>query len=389
MAWTLVALSVGVVGLLYWAVLSRELFVSMMHGRRLSDAPVEEGDHRDGRTVAIIVPACNEGRSITGCLESLARQDHADLEIIAANDRSTDDTGEQMDAVAARHSRVRVVHITDLPPGWLGKNHANREGAARTTADWLLFTDGDVMFEPDCVRRAVSFAESEGLDHLSLFPDLDAQGYWEVAAVCMFGLLYAAHTRPWHARNPLQPDAYTGVGAFNLIRRSTYVAIGGHDRLRMEVADDLKLAKLVKQSGFVTDLLHGRSLISVRWQVGLGGVIRGLEKNGFAGSDYRISRVIMGVTLLTLGALLPPAGALLAPGWTRLPFALCLAGQVAMLALAARRQEHGAIIGLAHPVVCMALAWAILRSTALTLWRRGVRWRETFYPLEELRRGVV
>ena len=45
-------------------------------------------------------------------------------------------------------------------------------GAPRNqaTGDWLLFTDADVLFKPDVLRRAVAYAEAEAADHLVLFP---------------------------------------------------------------------------------------------------------------------------------------------------------------------------------------------------------------------------
>ncbi len=384
------AFAAGLALLLFYGVLAWPTFDAIRYMRRLSEL------HPDSRPslaaaprVSVIVPACNEESAIERCLRSLARQDYPDLEVIAVNDRSTDLTGDRMEAVSRDEPRVHVIHVADLPTGWLGKNHANHVGAARAAGDWILFTDGDVTFEPDAVRRAVLFAEAERLDHLAVFPGMEQGGFWETAAVYFFVIMYVRHTRLWHARNPLRPDAFAGVGAFNLVRRDAYQAIGGHRTLCMEVVDDLKLAKLVKHAGCTTDALDGHGMISVRWQVGLRGVIRGLEKNAFAGAGYRLGRAAGGVLMLALFAVMPPCGALLAPSWSRLPFALVLLGQIALLGLVSVRRGGHWSVGLAYPVVCLALAWAVGRSIFLTMWRRGVQWRGTFYPLEELRRGSI
>ena len=339
--------------------------------------------------VSVIVPARDEEAAIQQCLESLACQDYPNLEIIAVDDRSTDATGRKMDRAAADHRGVEVIHVESLPAGWLGKNHANDLGARKATGDWLLFTDGDILFRPDTVRLAMAHAGNEDLDHLTLYPGLLRGGYWETAMCCFFLIMFSAHFKPWQARNPLRPQSFCGVGAFNLVRRDAYAAIGTHERLRLEVADDIKLAKLLKHSGFVSDIMSGRSGIEVRWQVGALGVIKGLEKNAFGGADYRIGPTILGLAFMLCTALLPLVGMLFAPGWAKLPFALWQISLVAMLGHSAAKQGHSPLIGLAFPVACLLMFVAVLRSMVLTLARGGVEWRGTFYPLAELRRGIV
>ncbi len=58
------------------------------------------------------------------------------------------------------------------------------------------------------------------------------------------------------------------MGAFNLIRRSVYEAVGTYEALRMEVLDDMKLGKVVKNAGFAQRNVFGGDLISIRWARG-------------------------------------------------------------------------------------------------------------------------
>jgi cellulose synthase/poly-beta-1,6-N-acetylglucosamine synthase-like glycosyltransferase len=122
--------------------------------------------------VSIIVPARNEENDTEQSLTRLLQLDYDNYEVIAVNDRSTDRTGEIMETVAGGphfsqktremgHPVLRVIHHQDLPSGWLGKTHAMWTATNQATGDWLLFTDADVLFKPDSVRRALAYAEAE------------------------------------------------------------------------------------------------------------------------------------------------------------------------------------------------------------------------------------
>ena len=69
-----------------------------------------------------------------------------------------------------------MLHLRELPPGWLGKNNAMHKGAAVASGDWLLFTDGDVVFEEGALRRSVAFAMAHGLGHFVALPRFVADG---------------------------------------------------------------------------------------------------------------------------------------------------------------------------------------------------------------------
>src|SRR5712692_8823511 len=229
--------------------------------------------------VAIIVPARNEEASIEQALTQLLALDYENYEVIAINDRSADRTGEIMDNVAsASKGRLEVVHIRELPPGWMGKAHAMWT-AARNAADcqWLLFTDADVMFRPDCLRRAIAYAETEPADHVVLFPRTVMKRPGEKMMLAFFQLMFVFGHRPWKVADPKAKD-HIGVGAFNLVRRSVYVAVGTYAALRFEVVDDMKLGKVIKNAGFRQRNVLGRSvlekdLLEIRWAMGARGVV--------------------------------------------------------------------------------------------------------------------
>ncbi len=340
--------------------------------------------------VSVIVPCRNEAAGVVAAVSSLLAQDYPDLQIVAVNDRSEDETGALLEALAVRDSRLTVLHISTLPEGWLGKINAVHEGARRAAGEWLLFTDGDVVFAPDALRRSVAFATAHGLGHFVALPKFIADGFLERAFLATFALTLSAKLDPAKLSVP-KSHAFVGVGAFGLVHRDAYARIGGHERLAYEVADDLKLGLLLRRQGVAQGCLDADGLVSVRWQNGLLPTLRGLEKNAFAGCEWRASLAVLAVLLVLASTLLPylPLVLTLAP-WTH-PLAVIAAGlPLLAVGLSARRVSGGSgLEGLLAPLAALALAGVIAWSTVLTLARGGILWRGTFYPLDQLRRTCV
>ena len=337
--------------------------------------------------VSVIVPARNEGAKVAACLAALRVLDYPDLEVVAVDDRSTDDTAAHMHAAAAVDPRLRVLQIETLPPEWLGKNHALHTAAGVARGEWLLFTDGDVVLCGDVLRRAVRVAQADQLGLLSLLPSVITGGYAETALVAFFGLLVVAGQQTWLARSRLR-WAYMGVGAFNLVERAAYQAAGGHLPIRLDVLDDVKLAKLIKRAGFRTDLLAGEAEVRVRWQESFGGVIRGLEKNAFAAANYSLIRLVLLSLLVTTLLLGPYLAVAVLPAEVAAGFWATLCLLHGLYALSAWGMGATPLVALALPFAAIVMIVAFWRSAVMTLRQGGVRWRETFYPLELLRRHI-
>jgi glycosyltransferase involved in cell wall biosynthesis len=366
--------------------------------------------------VSIIVPARNEEESIEHALRTLLALDYDNYEVIAVNDRSTDRTGEIMERVAGNlepeslprqnphpvppknggtrmghpllSSRLRVIHHRELPEGWLGKTHAMWTATNQASGEWLLFTDADVLFKPDSLRRALVYAEAEKADHLVLFPRMIMKRPGEYMMIAFFQTMFMFGHRPWKVADPKARD-HMGVGAFNLVRRSVYEAVGTYERLCMEVVDDMKLGKVIKNAGFAQRNVFGGDLISIRWARGAMGVVDNLTKNFFAVLSFQWWRALLsafGLAFINLG---PFLGVWLAHGWARLPYAVALGSMFLIYMGMSWRSGVPPYYFLLHPVSTVLFIYTLLRSTALTLWNGGIVWRGTKYRLEELRRGLV
>jgi glycosyltransferase involved in cell wall biosynthesis len=339
--------------------------------------------------LTVIVPACNEAAAIAATLDSLLASTGLRLQILAVNDRSTDATGQIMARVAAEAIRrgsahcLEVISIAVLPDGWLGKPHALATAAELALSDWILFTDGDVLFTPDALARALRFAQGERADHLVMMPDWVIATWGEAA---MHGALHALACwtlRLWRVPDPKARD-FLGVGAFNLVRRSVYEALGGFASLRMEVLEDLRLGWMVKRAGMRQRVAVGRGTVRVRWAVGAWGVVRNLEKNMFALYRYKVWLILVACIGLLIQIALPLAG-LFAGGWALTGSLVCYAALAAVYWSSRKVTGVPARYVWVFPAAAGLFLMAMVRSVGLALWRGGVVWRGTTYSLKELR----
>jgi glycosyltransferase involved in cell wall biosynthesis len=338
--------------------------------------------------ISLLFAARDEEEKLPAALASLAALDYPHLEIIAVDDRSTDATSRILDEFASAHSRFRVVHVAELPAGWLGKPHALQRAYEASSGEWFVFTDADVRFKPEVLRRSVTITKRNNLDHLTLFCDVEMVGFWEKVLITFLGLSFQMATDPYRVGNP-HSRTYVGVGAFQMLKRGAYEASGGHRRLAMEVVDDMKLGKIVKLAGFRSGVAVAQDLVVVRWHAGAQNLIRGVTKNFFAGAQFSLWHVVFSITALLLVNVFPFVALPFTHGWM-LVFALASVGiAIAFHAAVSSVMRVSPLYGLTHPLGAVVIAYMLLRSAVVTLRQGGIIWRGTFYPLDELKRGAV
>jgi hypothetical protein len=175
------------------------------------------------------------------------------------------------------------------------------------------------------------------------------------------------------------------VGAFQLLKRSAYEAVGTHRRLAMEVVDDMKLGKMVKQGGFRSSVGLAQQAVAIRWHAGLRNLVRGVTKNFFAALGYNVTLALLAAIAMLSLNVAPFIAVFAGHGWIRIIAAVPVAIAISFHVGVAIVMGASPLYALTHPIGAALFCYMLLRSTAVTLWQGGV----TFYPLEELRRGVV
>lgn len=248
--------------------------------RRTANTPV------DTPRVSVLIPVRNESATITTCVDSLVWQAYPNMEVIALDDHSSDDTGAQLDMIAAVSSQLKVIHATDEPPqGWNGKSYACHRLSECATGDWLLFTDADTQHAPDSVSQGLAYAQALGVDFVSVFPYQQVQTWSERLVVSfiidflpLIGLDFQAL---WLGSS----QRIAANGQYMLIRASSYRSVGGHQAIAADLVDDFALARLLKENGYKIALLNGTSLLSCRMYHSADAVWNGFIKNILLGLE--------------------------------------------------------------------------------------------------------
>lgn len=352
-------------------------------GRLKMTAPQADGDFP---RVSVVVPACNEEKTIRRGLASLLMQDYPDLEIIVIDDRSTDKTFEIVSVLQESDSRLHVYRVTDLPVGWLGKCHALQYGAERATGVYLLFTDADIYMEKTTVARAVAHVLANQIDHLSLFFRNSAAGWLLNAMILDGGANLLLLFKPWKVHDP-DSRFFVGIGAFNMVKNSVYKMIDGHSSIRMHPIDDIMLGKIIKKNGFSQQCLLALEFVTVNWYESVSQMVNGVMKNLFSLFHYRLTGVVMAVFMSVLVNVIPLWGALFSSGPARILFMLTVSLRLISFTYAATvfKVSPWCIPGsLVSPYFNV---FALIRATWVTVRDKGIVWRDTFYSLSELKKS--
>ena len=255
--------------------------------------------------ISVLVAAKDEEQNIGDCARSFLEQDYPDFELIVINDRSQDQTAEILRDLQEKHAdRMRTITITSLRDGWFGKNNAMREGVAAASGDWLCFADADcTQTSTRTLRTALQECQTQGTDFLSILPVLVTRSFWEriIQPVCAGVMMI--WFRPEKVNDPRSSAAYAN-GAFMLMSRGTYDAMGGHDVVKTEVNEDIHMARIAKRQGLRLQVIRNDDLYTTHMYSSLSAAWRGWSRI-FYGCLGTFPKLFVALTLLTVFSLGP------------------------------------------------------------------------------------
>ncbi|NUQ81745.1 MAG: glycosyltransferase [Bacteroidetes bacterium] len=229
-------------------------------------------------TVSVLIPARNEETTLPSLLKTLS-QSAGIHEILVLDDHSTDQTAAVVKQWQKTDPRIRLLNGKPLPAGWLGKNHACYQLAAEATGELLLFVDADVRPAPTAIHATIQQLVSNNLDMVSVFPHQQMVTLGEKLTVpIMHHILQSLLPLPL-VRNTRESSLAAANGQWIVIRKQVYQQLKLHETLRNQIAEDIAMARLMKQSGFRVDCLVSDGLISCRMYSGWNEALNGFTKN--------------------------------------------------------------------------------------------------------------
>jgi chlorobactene glucosyltransferase len=336
--------------------------------------------------VSVIIPARNESAVIATVLGSVLASAYRPIEVLVVDDRSTDDTAARVTQLADGEPRLRLIAGQELPPGWYGKPWACLQGYRVARGELLLFTDADTRHEPELLGRAVGALQASAADLVTVSPYQRCETFWERLVMPQIWLLLGLRYHPAQVNRARRMRDVIANGQFILMPRASYEAVGTHQAVRGEVAEDLALAQAVVRRGGRLHFAFAERLMETRMYQGLGPLIEGWSKNVYLGGrrsfpEEPLRRALVPLMLVLAFCfwLAPPSVAV----------AGLLAGGVSTAAVAAVALSalfwslicYGMHIpvwyGLGYPLGAAVALYIALRSTVRG--RRRVEWRGRTY----------
>jgi len=340
----------------------------------------------DAPLVSILVPARNEEhRVLDASVRSMLAQDYGRFEVIVVNDCSTDATGVILRAIAATDKKLHVIDGAEPPALWLGKPHALQQALEASRGQWVLATDADMIFAPTVVRTAMAMALDASYTAVTLIPHVDCFSFWERVFMPTFGW-FMLMAMPVERVNDPERQESLGVGGFFLVRRAVLEHIGGYRAVRSEVAEDLRMAEILKRAGARLRLEYAPALLRTRMQTTLGEIWEGFTKNLFAGTKFSLWRAVAGALTILIFAVTPVFVALLClvmlaagkgSAWMELFIPVCAVWitQVLIFSAINRAWDVPVPYALAVPLGHALFVAILLNSAFRVASGRGVVWK--------------
>lgn len=384
------AIFIGGIFIVYWLHNQYHIDIVVEPATPPSNAPL----------ISVCVPARNEERNIRACIGSILAQDYLNFEVLVLNDRSTDGTSEILRQLSAEDDRLKVIHGSDLPPGWAGKPHALFQASAVARGEWLCFVDADTFLSSETLSSCYVKAIETEADMFTIMTFQILGSFWEKAVMPIVMTALSVGFSPRKVNDPNRRDAIAN-GQFILIRRSVYDAIGGHESVKDQIVEDKAIAEQAKWNGYRLIVANGYAMARTRMYTSLPEMWEGWTKNIYLGLSDRPSLMMLGV----FGALLALIAALILPVWPLLGLLWYSqgGGWLAMAVVAQSLILWGIVIyararvsigmgisagyALTLPLGAGLFAAMMLTSTWKVLSGKGISWKGRMYDPRQNKEG--
>lgn len=253
-------------------------------------------------TISVCIPARNEANNIVKTIDSLLKQTHPPFEILVLDDQSTDETYQLVEAIAKVNPSVKLFKGMEKPSDWLGKNWACHQLSEKANGTILIFQDADVWMSGQAIERIAT--QFDTYDAVTVWPHQILGSFFErlvlpgvyYALLTLFPAAYLNQKPKWLPASiyPRFKHLFAAAnGQLIGIKKAVYQKLGGHKSVKMEVVEDMALAKLIKTHDYLVGMFHGADTVYCRMYHNAREVWEGFSKNFMAGFPNTFSFVAM------------------------------------------------------------------------------------------------
>ncbi len=198
--------------------------------------------------VSVIVPSRNEENNIETCIHSLMQTNypHDRFEIVAVNDRSTDTTGEILNRLSKVYTNLKIVEISESTanPNLKGKAGALHRGINESKGEIVMMTDADCVVPKTWIRSISAYFSDDKVGLVAAFTMVKHESEFDKIQAIEWIYMHTMASAGVALGKPL------GCFGNNLsIRRSVYDKIGGYEKIKFSVTEDLALIQAVHKTG--------------------------------------------------------------------------------------------------------------------------------------------
>ena len=261
-------------------------------------------DEEYSSLVSICIPARNEEAVIERCVTSALKQDYPNFEVLVLDDNSTDATTEILTKLSGIVFNLKHLKGSLKPNDWLGKPWACDQLFKASKGEILIYIDADVWLEPDTIKKTVATLAKK--DALTIWPQQILGSFWEkmIVPLVYFALctllpaIYVERAPRWmpdFLYSIFKTKFVAACGQFFAFKRSTYIAVDGHESVKNQIVEDVELARIIKSKDFSLQMMHGVNAVYCRMYNDHSEVWNGFKKNFLAGFGNIFEFIAMGI----------------------------------------------------------------------------------------------
>ena len=229
--------------------------------------------------VSILVPARNEEHNIEKLIRSVIEQNYSNFELIVCDDQSEDRTAEIVQKFIQSDQRIQLIQKSELPDGWLGKNHTCHTLAEKAVGEYFLFLDADVRIENDIISQTIAHQKRHQLSLISIFPKQNMTSNAEKKTVPIMNYILLSLLPLILVRKTNFASIAAANGQFMFFHAQKYRALNPHEKVRSNKVEDIAIARLYKQNKHRISCLANHSGVTCQMYQSYYEAVNGFSRN--------------------------------------------------------------------------------------------------------------